>query len=124
MAPGPGYFPAYRASPRDRAFQLDANIGFPGTDLSVLSRSQNGSMYCKPVSWAFPAASRRYRVLSGSDGAGVRTERRRPERILDLFSHRWTQFAYHAWRKYRTTSAFVTAVLTPFHSACTHCRAG
>jgi type VI secretion system protein ImpH len=21
--------------------------------------------------------------------------------FLDLFSHRWTQFAYHAWRKYR-----------------------
>lgn len=44
-------------------FSSDANIGFPGTDLSVLSVARTDSMYCKPVSWAFPAASRRYRAI-------------------------------------------------------------
>ncbi len=63
-------------------FSSDANIGFPGTDLSVLSRSQNGQYVLQT----------RFLGFSGSQSPlpgyyldqmaqGVRTERRRPERI-------------------------------------------
>lgn len=44
-------------------FSSDASISFPGTDLSALSVARTDSMYCKPGSWVFPAASRRYRAI-------------------------------------------------------------
>ncbi len=44
-------------------FSSDASIGFPGTDLSALSRSQNGQYVLQTRFPGFPAASRRYRAI-------------------------------------------------------------
>lgn len=64
--------------------------------------ARTDSMYCKPGSWVFPAASQ---PLPGYYLDQMAQESAQNEdglkEFLDLFSHRWTQFAYHACSKYR-----------------------
>lgn len=83
-------------------FSSDANIGFPGTDLSVLSRSQNGQYVLQTRFLGFSGSQS---PLPGYYLDQMAQESAQNEdglkEFLDLFSHRWTQFAYHAWRKYR-----------------------
>lgn len=83
-------------------FSSDASIGFPGTDLSALSRSQNGQYVLQTRFLGFSGSQS---PLPGYYLDQMAQESAQNEdglkEFLDLFSHRWTQFAYHAWRKYR-----------------------
>ena len=83
-------------------FSSDASISFPGTDLSALSRSQNGQYVLQTRFLGFSGSQS---PLPGYYLDQMAQESAQNEdglkEFLDLFSHRWTQFAYHAWRKYR-----------------------
>ncbi|WHP32016.1 type VI secretion system baseplate subunit TssG [Trabulsiella odontotermitis] len=99
-----GCEPSLRTEPGKEVvlFKSDASISFPGSDLSTLERNDNGQF----------SLTTRFLGLSGSQSPlpGYYLDRMALESaqneeglkdFLDLFSHRWTQFAYHAWRKYR-----------------------
>ncbi|MDK9362677.1 type VI secretion system baseplate subunit TssG [Lelliottia wanjuensis] len=96
--------PSLRTDPEQEVvlFKSDASIAFPGSDLSGLARSDAGQFIL----------TTQFLGLSGSQSPlpGYYLDRMAQEsaqneeglkEFLDLFSHRWTQFAYHAWRKYR-----------------------
>lgn len=83
-------------------FNSDASIAFPGSDLSTLSRNDAGQFVLGTKFLGFSGSQSplpgyyldhmAHESAQGEDGL---------KEFLDLFSHRWTQFAYHAWRKYR-----------------------
>lgn len=102
-------------------FSSDASISFPGTDLSALSRSQNGQYVLQTRFLGFSGSQS---PLPGYYLDQMAQESAQNEdglkEFLDLFSHRWTQFAYHAWRKYRYYICFRSGGTDTFHSACTH----
>ncbi|HEX4504029.1 MAG TPA: type VI secretion system baseplate subunit TssG [Scandinavium sp.] len=96
--------PSLQVSPEQERvlFQSDASIAFPGNDLSSLKRNHRGQLLL----------TTRFLGLSGSQSPlpGYYLDQMAREdaqnedgmvAFLDLFSHRWTQFVYHAWRKYR-----------------------
>ncbi len=101
-------------------FSSDASIGFPGTDLSALSVARTDSMYCKPGSRFFRQPVAATGLLSGSDGAGVCTERRRPERISRSIQPPLDTVCLSCRRKYRYYICFRNGGTDTFHSACTH----
>jgi type VI secretion system protein ImpH len=100
----PGREPSLRTEPKDEVvlFRSDAGLAFPTSDLSSLERNHSGQF----------ALTTKFLGFSGSQSPlpGYYLDRMARESaqneeglkaFLDLFSHRWTQFAYHAWRKYR-----------------------
>ncbi|QMR75155.1 type VI secretion system baseplate subunit TssG [Enterobacter sp. RHBSTW-00175] len=100
----PSQEPSLRTEPEKEVvlFKSDAAITFPGNDLTTLERTEVGQF----------ALTTRFLGFSGSQSPlpGYYLDRMAREsaqneeglkEFLDLFSHRWTQFAYHAWRKYR-----------------------
>lgn len=83
-------------------FSSDARIAFPGSDLSQLSRRDSGQFVLETKFLGFSGSQS---PLPGYYLDQMAQESAQHEdglkEFLDLFSHRWTQFAYHAWRKYR-----------------------
>ncbi|MDA3132341.1 type VI secretion system baseplate subunit TssG [Atlantibacter subterranea] len=83
-------------------FSSDASIAFPGSDLGQLFRSNTGQFVLETKFLGFSGSQSplpgyyldRMARESAQNEDGLKE-------FLDLFSHRWTQFAYHAWRKYR-----------------------
>ncbi|HDR2158468.1 TPA: type VI secretion system baseplate subunit TssG [Enterobacter cancerogenus] len=105
----PGEEPSLRTEPDSEVvlFSSDASIAFPGSDLTSLTRDARGQF----------RLTTRFLGFSGSQSPlpGYYLDRMARESaqneeglnaFLDLFSHRWTQFAYHAWRKYRYYACF------------------
>ncbi|EOF5384275.1 type VI secretion system baseplate subunit TssG [Salmonella enterica] len=100
----PGKDLSLRTEPEQEVvrFSSDASIAFPGSDLSQLSRSEAGQFVLETRFLGFSGSQSplpgyyldRMAHESAQDEDGLKE-------FLDLFSHRWTQFAYHAWRKYR-----------------------
>ncbi|EAW1720467.1 type VI secretion system baseplate subunit TssG [Salmonella enterica subsp. indica] len=96
--------PSLRTEPAQEValFKSDASIAFPGSDLSTLERSRNGQFI---LTTKFLGFSGSQSPLPGYYLDRMARESAQNEEglaaFLDLFSHRWTQFAYHAWRKYR-----------------------
>ncbi|WP_333498805.1 type VI secretion system baseplate subunit TssG [Kluyvera sp. CHPC 1.2972] len=101
---GPGSEPSLRNEPEDEVvlFKSDASIAFPGSDLTSLTRSDRGQFVLTSKFLGFSGSQSplpgyyldRMAQESAQNEQGLKA-------FLDLFSHRWTQFAYHAWRKYR-----------------------
>ncbi|HEI8294625.1 TPA: type VI secretion system baseplate subunit TssG [Citrobacter koseri] len=100
----PGSEPSLRTEPEDEVvlFKSDASIAFPGSDLTSLTRSDNGQF---TLTSKFLGFSGSQSPLPGYYLDRMARESAQNEEglkgFLDLFSHRWTQFAYHVWRKYR-----------------------
>lgn len=100
----PGKEPSLRTAPEREValFKSDPSIAFPGSDLSTLERSDNGQFI---LTTKFLGFSGSQSPLPGYYLDRMARESAQNEEglaaFLDLFSHRWTQFAYHAWRKYR-----------------------
>ena len=96
--------PSLRTEPEQEValFKSDASIAFPGSDLSTLERSESGQFI---LTTRFLGFSGSQSPLPGYYLDRMARESAQNEEglkgFLDLFSHRWTQFAYHAWRKYR-----------------------
>ncbi len=96
--------PSLRTEPEDEVllFKSDASIAFPTSDLTSLMRSQSGQFTLTARFIGFSGSQSplpgyyldRMALESAQNEEGLKA-------FLDLFSHRWTQFAYHAWRKYR-----------------------
>lgn len=96
--------PSLRTEPEQEVvlFKSDASIAFPGSDLSTLERSETGQFILTTKFLGFSGSQSplpgyyldRMARESAQNEEGLKA-------FLDLFSHRWTQFAYHAWRKYR-----------------------
>lgn len=96
--------PSLRTDPEQEVvlFKSDASIAFPGSDLSGLARSDAGQFILTTQFLGFSGSQSplpgyyldRMAQESAQNEEGLKE-------FLDLFSHRWTQFAYHAWRKYR-----------------------
>lgn len=96
--------PSLRTEPEDEVvlFKSDASIAFPGSDLTSLTRSDSGQLTLTTKFLGFSGSQSplpgyyldRMAQESAQNEEGLQA-------FLDLFSHRWTQFAYHAWRKYR-----------------------
>jgi len=83
-------------------FKSDASIAFPVSDLSSISRNSREQF---TLTTRFLGFSGSQSPLPGYYLDKMAQEEAQNEEgvkaFLDLFSHRWTQFAYHAWRKYR-----------------------
>lgn len=100
----PGQEPSLRTEPgREVAlFKSDPSIAFPGSDLTSLTRNDAGQF---TLTTKFLGFSGSQSPLPGYYLDRMARESAQNEEglaaFLDLFSHRWTQFAYHAWRKYR-----------------------
>lgn len=100
----PNSEPSLRTEPEQEValFKSDASIAFPGSDLSTLERSDTGQF---TLTTKFLGFSGSQSPLPGYYLDRMARETAQNEDglkdFLDLFSHRWTQFAYHAWRKYR-----------------------
>ncbi|AMG55707.1 TPA: type VI secretion system baseplate subunit TssG [Citrobacter amalonaticus] len=96
--------PSLRTEPEQEVvlFKSDASIAFPVSDLSTLERSDSGQF---TLTTKFLGFSGSQSPLPGYYLDRMAHESAQNEEglnaFLDLFSHRWTQFAYHAWRKYR-----------------------
>lgn len=96
--------PSLRTDPEQEValFKSDASIAFPGSDLSGLTSSDAGQFILTTQFLGFSGSQSplpgyyldRMAQESAQNEEGLKE-------FLDLFSHRWTQFAYHAWRKYR-----------------------
>ncbi|HCD1256227.1 TPA: type VI secretion system baseplate subunit TssG [Citrobacter amalonaticus] len=96
--------PSLRTEPEQEVvlFKSDASIAFPGSDLSTLERRDSGQFTLTTKFLGFSGSQSplpgyyldRMAHESAQNEEGLKA-------FLDLFSHRWTQFAYHAWRKYR-----------------------
>lgn len=96
--------PSLRTEPEQEVvlFKSDASIAFPVSDLSTLERSDSGQFTLTTKFLGFSGSQSplpgyyldRMARESAQNEEGLKA-------FLDLFSHRWTQFAYHAWRKYR-----------------------
>ena len=99
-----GSEPSLRTEPEDEVvlFKSDASIAFPGSDLSTLERNEARQF---SLTTNFLGFSGSQSPLPGYYLDRMARESAQNEEglkeFLDLFSHRWTQFAYHAWRKYR-----------------------
>ncbi|WP_032940790.1 type VI secretion system baseplate subunit TssG [Citrobacter youngae] len=101
--------PSLRTEPEQEVvvFKSDASIAFPGSDLSTLERSESGQFILTTKFLGFSGSQSplpgyyldRMARESAQNEEGLKA-------FLDLFSHRWTQFAYHAWRKYRYYISF------------------
>lgn len=99
-----GREPSLRTEPEHEValFKSDASIAFPASDLSTLERSDSGQFILTTKFLGFSGSQSplpgyyldRMARESAQNEEGLKA-------FLDLFSHRWTQFAYHAWRKYR-----------------------
>lgn len=100
----PGSEPSLRTEPEDEVvlFRSDASIAFPGSDLDTLERSEAGqfSLTTKFLGFSGSQSPLPGYYLDRMAQESAQNEEGLKE-FLDLFSHRWTQFAYHAWRKYR-----------------------
>ena len=100
----PGCDPSLRAEPEQEVvlFKSDASIAFTGSDLTSLTRDDNGQFTLTTKFLGFSGSQSPlpgyYLDLMARESA--QNEEGLKE-FLDLFSHRWTQFVYHAWRKYR-----------------------
>ncbi|EBJ0971349.1 type VI secretion system baseplate subunit TssG [Salmonella enterica] len=100
----PGQEPSLRTEPGDEValFKSDASIAFPGSDLTSLTRNDAGQF---TLTTKFLGFSGSQSPLPGYYLDRMARESAQNEEglaaFLDLFSHRWAQFAYHAWRKYR-----------------------
>lgn len=100
----PGSEPSLRTEPEDEVvlFKSDASIAFPGSDLTSLTRRDNGQFTLFSTFLGFSGSQSplpgyyldRMARESAQNEEGLKD-------FLDVFSHRWTQFVYHAWRKYR-----------------------
>lgn len=96
--------PCLRTEPEQEVtlFKSDASIAFPGSDLSRLERGATGQFTLTTKFLGFSGSQSplpgyyldRMAQESAQNEEGLKE-------FLDLFSHRWTQFTYHAWRKYR-----------------------
>ncbi len=115
-------FPCVPSQPEIVRFSSNTNIGFPGTDLSVLSSSQNGQYLLQT----------RFLGFSGSQSPlpGYYLDRMAQEsaqnedglkEFLDLSATAGHSLPIMPGANTATTSAFVTAVLTPFTA---HVRTG
>lgn len=100
----PSQEPSLRTEPdREVAlFKSSASIAFPGSDLDVLERNDAGQFI---LTTKFLGFSGSQSPLPGYYLDRMARESAQNEEgmaaFLDLFSHRWTQFLYHSWRKYR-----------------------
>ncbi|MBJ9293294.1 type VI secretion system baseplate subunit TssG [Citrobacter werkmanii] len=100
----PGSEPSLHTEPEEEVvlFQSDASIAFPGSDLTSLTHGASGQFTLTAKFLGFSGSQSplpgyyldRMARESAQNEEGLKD-------FLDLFSHRWTQFAYHAWRKYR-----------------------
>lgn len=100
----PGSEPSLRMEPEQEVilFKSDASIAFPSSDLTSLTRDDRGQF---TLTTKFLGFSGSQSPLPGYYLDRMARESAQNEEglkeFLDLFSHRWTQFVYHAWRKYR-----------------------
>lgn len=96
--------PSLRAEPKDEVvlFKSNASIAFPASDLASLTRDDGGQF---TLTTSFLGFSGSQSPLPGYYLDRMARESAQNEEglkdFLDVFSHRWTQFVYHAWRKYR-----------------------
>lgn len=100
----PAQEPSLRTEPAQEValFKSDPSIAFPGSELTSLIRNDAGQF---TLTTKFLGFSGSQSPLPGYYLDRMARESAQNEEglaaFLDLFSHRWTQFAYHAWRKYR-----------------------
>jgi type VI secretion system protein ImpH len=100
----PAQEPSLRTEPAQEValFKSDPSIAFPGSELTSLIRNDAGQF---TLTTKFLGFSGSQSPLPGYYLDRMAQESAQNEEglaaFLDLFSHRWTQFAYHAWRKYR-----------------------
>lgn len=93
-----------RTEPSQEAilFHSDSSIAFPGSDVNHLTKNQNDQYV---VTTAFLGLTGSQSPLPGyylEDMAYEAAHEGSPvAELLDLFSHRWTQFVWQIWRKYR-----------------------
>jgi hypothetical protein len=119
----PAQEPSLRTEPAQEValFKSDPSIAFPGSELTSLIRNDAGQF---TLTTKFLGFSGSQSPLPGYYLDRMARESAQNEEglaaFLDLFSHRWTQFAYHAWRKYRYYICFRNGGTDGFRNACTH----
>ena len=100
-------------------FKSDASIAFPGSDLSTLERSDSGGQFI--LTTKFTGFSGSQSPLPGYYLDRMARESAQNEEglkaFLDLFSHRWTQFVYHA-AQIPLLRLFSQRWTMSFHSGC------
>lgn len=83
-------------------FEADASIAFPLSDVMTLELNKSQQFI---MTVAFMGLNGSQSPLPGYYLDNLAWEAAQGERkltdFLDMFSHRWTQFIYHIWRKYR-----------------------
>lgn len=83
-------------------FEADASIAFPISDVQELRVNQSNQII---MTTAFLGLHGSQSPMPGYYLDNLAWESAQGERkltdFLDMFSHRWTQFIYHIWRKYR-----------------------
>jgi type VI secretion system protein ImpH len=83
-------------------FQADASIAFPISDVHALSQNTSSQFI---MTTTFLGLHGSQSPLPGYYLDNLAWESAQGERkltdFLDMFAHRWTQFIYHIWRKYR-----------------------
>lgn len=83
-------------------FQADASIAFPKSDVQALSQNKSSQFI---MTTTFLGLHGSQSPLPGYYLDNLAWESAQGERkltdFLDMFVHRWSQFVYHIWRKYR-----------------------
>lgn len=98
-----------QTEPKDEVlrFEADASIAFPKSDVQALTRNIAGQFVMTTTFLGLhgsqsPLPGYYLDNLAWSSAQG---EKKLGD-FLDMFSHRWTQFVYHIWRKYRYYACF------------------
>lgn len=83
-------------------FQADADISFPKSDVRALEKNKAGQFV---MTTTFLGLNGSQSPLPGyyldNLAWGAAQGETKLTDFLDMFAHRWTQFVYHIWRKYR-----------------------
>ncbi|MEW7311341.1 type VI secretion system baseplate subunit TssG [Buttiauxella gaviniae] len=93
-----------QTEPIDEAlrFEADASIAFPKSDVSTLVKNKAGQFV---MTTTFLGLHGSQSPLPGyyldNLAWGAAQGETKLGDFLDMFTHRWTQFIYHIWRKYR-----------------------
>jgi type VI secretion system protein ImpH len=93
-----------QTEPADEAirFEADASIAFPKSDVQALARNKADQFV---MTTTFLGLHGSQSPLPGyyldNLAWGAAQGEKKLGDFLDMFTHRWTQFIYHIWRKYR-----------------------
>ncbi|MFP2513544.1 type VI secretion system baseplate subunit TssG [Buttiauxella agrestis] len=98
-----------QTEPQDEVlrFEADASIAFPKSDVQALTRNKIDQFIMTTTFLGLHGSQSPLPgyYLDNLAWGSAQGEKKLGD-FLDMFSHRWTQFIYHIWRKYRYYACF------------------